>query len=230
VHDGHDVVVVAPSDERSGAGAAIGLMHRSNPIPCRVTTWPEVPTVSVHAIDAPPATAVYAGCLGGLCATPDVVVSGINRGANTGHLLIHSGTVGAALTAAALGLPALAVSLAFGQDLHYETAATVAAATLRWMADAPLAPATVVNVNVPNVPIAELRGVRDAVPAPYQELWQSSATDAEVLLEYKGRADAPIAGTDVAAIADGYAAVTLLRGLGALASPDAGAGISAALG
>ena len=61
--------------------------------------WDELPDLSVHAIDAPPATAVFAACLGAFGDLPDLVASGINPGANTGHLVLHSGTVGATLTA-----------------------------------------------------------------------------------------------------------------------------------
>ena len=131
---GHDLLVVAPSGERSGSGAAIGRLHRSGPMACTDVEWPHLPGVTVHAIDAPPAAAVYAGLLGAFGPGPDVVASGINPGANTGHLVLHSGTVGAALTAAALGVPALAVSIAWGETFEWSTAATIGAAAIAWVA------------------------------------------------------------------------------------------------
>ncbi len=112
LHDaGHDVIVVAPSSERSGSSAAIGPLHRNTSIPVVEHAWETPAGVPVLAIDAPPATAVYGACLGGFGPVPDLVASGVNPGANTGHLVLHSGTVGAALTAAGLGVPGLAVSV-----------------------------------------------------------------------------------------------------------------------
>ena len=98
--DGHDVVVVAPTSDRSGSGAAIGKLFGTEPPEIVRHVWPELPGVAVHALDAPPATAVLGAALGAFGDPPDLVASGINPGANTGHLVIHSGTVGAALTAA----------------------------------------------------------------------------------------------------------------------------------
>src|SRR5262245_34332110 len=87
-------------------------MHQDGRVQLRTYKWKDVRNGVVHALDATPASAVLAACHGALGPTPDVVASGINPGANTGQMLIHSGTVGAALTAAAAGVPALAVSLA----------------------------------------------------------------------------------------------------------------------
>ena len=128
VADGHDVLVVAPDRrpqrrrclDRSAASAAgprrwNGACGTSSPT-CRCTR-----------IDAPPATAVFAACLGAFGDLPDLVASGINPGANTGHLVLHSGTVGATLTAAGYGIPGLAVSIDWSQTQEYDwtTAARV---------------------------------------------------------------------------------------------------------
>ena len=120
VDDGHDVLVVAPTDDRSGAGASIGRLHGGGPPPVERQVWDELPDLSVHAIDAPPATAVFAACLGAFGDLPDLVASGINPGANTGHLVLHSGTVGATLTAAGYGIPGLAVSIDWSQTQEYD--------------------------------------------------------------------------------------------------------------
>jgi 5'-nucleotidase len=127
---GHDVVVAAPDGERSGAGAGIGRLHRSGPIQRTVVEWPDLPGVAVHALATLPATAVYAGGLGAFGPPPELVASGVNKGLNTGHLVLHSGTVGAALTAAVLGLSAVAVSVAWGETEHWDTAAGYAAAVV----------------------------------------------------------------------------------------------------
>jgi 5'-nucleotidase len=212
--DGHDCLVVAPSSDRSGASAAIGALHRLGPIPVEEIFWPELPGVPVVAIDQPPATAVYAACLGGFGDPPDLVASGINPGPNTGHLVLHSGTVGAALTAAGLGFPGLAVSMGVGDDMHWETAATLAAACVDWAADPHRGP-RVLNVNVPNCPLSELRGIREAHLAPYGTVWAGSAdtSGGHVQLEFKGNDVAGDPDTDLALVRSGYAAVTPLSGI-----------------
>ena len=154
VADGHDVTVFAPTTDRSGAGAAIGKLYGEAPPPVVRADWPDLPGVAVHVLDAPPATAVLAACLGAFGEKPELVASGINPGQNTGHLVLHSGTVGAALTAAGLDVPGLAVSLQFSLDGEYlwETAATFAAAAVEWVAQPDDGTPRVLNINVPNVP------------------------------------------------------------------------------
>ena len=92
--DGHDVLVVAPKDERSGAGTALGRVVGGD-----VVSWhrTDADGVEVFALDAPPAMCVLAAMEGIAGARPDLVVSGINHGPNLGFAVLHSGTVGAAL-------------------------------------------------------------------------------------------------------------------------------------
>ena len=111
----------------AAAGASIGPLHRSGPIPVHRAEWPAAPGRPGARIDATPAAAVYAGCLGAFGRPPDVVASGINPGANTGHLVLHSGTVGAALTAAGARRSRRSRSACVGRDrYHWETAAALA--------------------------------------------------------------------------------------------------------
>jgi 5'-nucleotidase len=232
VAGGHELLMVAPSGERSGSGAAIGRLHRSGPIACTDVEWPHLPGVPVHAIDAPPAAAVYAGCMGAFGPPPDVVASGINPGANTGHLVLHSGTVGAALTAALLGFPALAVSVAWGETFHWETAASLANAAVDWVAavDSMAGGATgaprVLNLNAPNVALADVAGVREAQLARFGEVWAAERSPGEVLLRYEGHdANDVRAGTDVALIKAGYATVTPLVGIERAGAADGAAAV-----
>jgi 5'-nucleotidase len=225
---GHDTFVVAPSIERSGSGAAIGQLHRSGPIAWTEAKWEDVPGLPVHGIDVPPAAAVYAGCLGAFGDPPDVVASGVNPGLNYGHLVLHSGTVGAALTAASLGIPALAVSIQWAEEERFDTAAVIAASALDWLVSAP-GPAPALNLNVPNVALSEVRGIREAELATFNENWHAIALDGEVLLEYIGHASDPTDGTDLALVLQGYAAVTVLGGVGATRSTGAAGVIEAAL-
>ncbi len=133
---GHDVLVVAPSSDWSGSGAAIGKLYDTPPRAVDRITWSDHPTIPVHSLDAPPGTAVLAACLGAFGGLPELVASGVNPGANTGHLVLHSGTVGAALTAASFGIPGIAVSLPWhdGHEYHWDTATSFAVAAVEWAA------------------------------------------------------------------------------------------------
>jgi len=227
LHDiGHDVTVFAPSSDRSGAGAAIGKLYGAEPPPVTRVQWHDAPEIAVHALDAPPATAVLAACLGAFGDPPDLVVSGINPGQNTGHLVLHSGTVGAALTAAGLGVPGLAVSLQFNIDAeyHWDTAAAFATYALEWVSESSGVAPRVLNVNVPNVPAEDVKGVREAELAAHGEVWIVSAdvSGGDLKLEFKGTAEADPR-TDVALLRDGYVAVTPLTGITrAAVDPDRG--------
>jgi len=213
---GHDVTVFAPMDDRSGAGAAIGRLHGGTPPSVRRCDWSDAPGIPVHALDAPPATAVMAACLGAFGEKPELVVSGINPGQNTGHLVLHSGTVGAALTAAGLDVPGLAVSLQYSLEGEYlwETAATFAVDAIEWVALPDEGAPRVLNLNAPNVPINEVKGVREAVLAAHGEVWIASAdvSSGDLKLEFKGPGEAA-PGTDVALVRGGYVAVTQLVGI-----------------
>jgi 5'-nucleotidase len=215
VGDGHDVLVVAPTDDRSGAGASIGRLHGGGPPPVERRVWDELPDLPVCAIDAPPATAVFAACLGAFGDLPDLVASGINPGANTGHLVLHSGTVGATLTAAGYGIPGLAVSIDWSQTQEYEwtTAARFAAAAVEWVAK-PDGDPRILNINVPNRSFGEVLGIREAELAPSGEVWVASAdvTSGDLKIEITGRGD-PAPGTDVALVQQGYVSVTPLMSI-----------------
>ena len=176
------------------------------------------------AIERPPATAVYLACLGAFGARPDVVASGINPGANTGHLILHSGTVGAALTAAGLGVPALAVSIEVERDRTTTGRPRRSSRSRRSTGSrAGDGPPRVLNLNVPNVPLDEVLGVREAALAPYGEFWVASSDirSGDLRIEFQGPAIEPDGETDAALVVDGYATVTPL--LGIVAAPLKGA-------
>jgi len=154
-----EVVVVAPLANHSGASAAVGTVFERESVAYRAVPIEGAAAVPVYGLDASPALSVIIGVLGGFGPRPDVVVSGINLGVNVGRSVLHSGTVGAALTGAQLGLRGLAVSLRTGREPNpWHTAATLAVAVLPVVAAAP--PRTVLNLNVPAVELSELRGVR----------------------------------------------------------------------
>jgi len=211
--EGHDVLIAAPSGECSGAGAALCPLHLTGKIAYSPVTLPGLEPVPTRAVDGPPALAVLSACLGGFGPPPDAVVSGINAGGNTGRAVLHSGTVGAALTAANFGRPAMAVSLALGTPAHWETAATTAAALLPWLDK--LKPPSVLNVNVPNVPRAHVRGVCAAGLADAGTVQAAviEEDDSETL-ELTLPSPRPVSvGTDSHAVAEGYVVLTVLSGL-----------------
>jgi 5'/3'-nucleotidase len=111
VDENHDVVVVAPDREMSGSAAAIGQVHVEVGIDAERIDLPRLDGVPAYAVAGPPGLCVLTARLGGFGDPPDVVVSGINPGCNTGRAVLHSGTVGAALTAANFGCRGLAVSI-----------------------------------------------------------------------------------------------------------------------
>ena len=163
-----DVVVVAPDREFSGAGAAVGALH---------LIQPEVHRVSLEGVDeawtvsGPPALCVMFARLGAFGEPFDLVVSGVNPGANVGRAVYHSGTVGAALTARNGNISGVAISQAvtgFGVEgqgwdemlvgQKWETAVEVARVFVgALLANLPAEP-VVANINVPNIAVDEIKG------------------------------------------------------------------------
>lgn len=222
---GHDTMVVAPASDMSGAGASIGRLHADTHLEAERLELPGVEHVPSYALDGPPGLCVLAARLGGFGDPPDVVVSGINPGCNTGRSVLHSGTVGAALTAANFGGRGLAISIDVtgdGGPRHWTTAATVAAQGLGWLLEAP--DRTVLNLNVPDRPLDELRGarwgelaafgtVRSAVvePAPNGGRLQVELRPSQVELPPD---------SDTALVNAGYVAVTTITGIQATPPVD----------
>jgi 5'-nucleotidase len=210
---GYEVVVIAPAHDCSGYGAALGPLH--------VTGKIDFERELLHGLDAfrvdgPPALCVFAACLGGFGDRPDLVVSGVNAGANTGRAILHSGTVGAALTGLNFGVPGVAVSQVVGEPQRWDAAAALAVEVADRMALVP--EGVVVNLNVPNLPLPELGGVRAAV-------LEAGGTVRSALIEREAGVlewnlpdrPAPRAGTDNHWLAAGYATVTPVQGPGAAA-------------
>lgn len=146
-----DVVVFAPDRNRSAASNSLTLES-----PLRVSEVAE----NSYKVDGTPSDCVHLALTGYLDYEPDLVVSGINHGANLGDDVIYSGTVAAAMEGRFLGLPSIAVSLVGPRLTHFETAARVAVELVQKIERAALAPDVVLNVNVPNLPYDDLAGLR----------------------------------------------------------------------
>ncbi|MBD3308572.1 5'/3'-nucleotidase SurE [candidate division KSB3 bacterium] len=165
---GHDVTVVAPSSERSAVGHAITV---SDPLK---VSWIDVePRISGYAVEGTPADCVKIAVNALLDTLPDLVISGINKGANTGNHIIYSGTVSAATEATMFGLPALAVSLdvIFRNQERYDFS-YAAAFAVRLCANLtqhpPLPAGTFLNVNIPGIPPRQIKGIRMTKQARFQ--------------------------------------------------------------
>lgn len=219
VATGHDVVVAAPREDMSGSGAAIGRIHVDETIDVEPVEIASLEGVPCFGVDGPPALAVMAARLGGFGDPPELVVSGINPGPNTGRATLHSGTVGAALTGANFGVSGMAVSIDVGEPYRWETAAALAAGALDWL----LAQdgRTVLNINVPNLTLDEVRGVRWARLAPFgtvrAALVESQGGNLQMELAEHGM-ELP-ADSDTALVKAGYVAVTTLVGIRAADPP-----------
>jgi 5'-nucleotidase len=149
-----EVTVVAPDRNRSGASNSLTL-----DVPLRV--FESEP--GVYYVQGTPTDCVHLAISGLFEYEHDMVVSGINDGANLGDDVLYSGTVAAAIEGRFLGLPAVAISLCTMPDdseAHFETGAQVALQLVGQLVQSPLEPTLILNVNVPNVPYAALRGFR----------------------------------------------------------------------
>ena len=144
-----EVTTVAPDRNRSGASNSLTLDS-----PLRTFQISE----SVTAVDGTPTDCVHLAITGLLDEEPDMVVAGINAGANLGDDVLYSGTVAAATEGRFLGLPAIAISLVGDRLEHYETAAHAAICLIEKLRQSPLPADTILNVNVPDVPLEALQG------------------------------------------------------------------------
>lgn len=201
------VTVVAPDQDRSGASNSLTLIN-----PIRAT---EV-SKRVYRVDGTPTDCVHLAITGLLEKEPDIVVSGINAGANLGDDVLYSGTVAAAMEGRFLGLPAIAVSLSSHTPTHYKTAARVVVELVSRLLVDPLPADTILNVNVPDVPWSELKGfaatrlghrhksepvVRDKDPRGRPIYWVGPA----------GPEQDAGPGTDFHAIRTGYVSITPIQ-------------------
>ncbi len=150
------VVVVAPDREQSATGTAVTL-HQ----PLRVQrVRPLVPEVETYSVEGTPADSVILA-LGKLVTNKiDLVISGINQGPNLGDDVLISGTVGAALQGYLHGFPALAISIAAVDSLYLDNAAKLAALLAKKIDSSALPTNILLNVNLPNLPLAKIEGVK----------------------------------------------------------------------
>lgn len=145
-----EISVVAPERDRSGASNSLTL---TTPLRAKQAAN------GFYYVDGTPTDCVHLAITGLLREEPDIVISGINHGANLGDDVIYSGTVAAAMEGRFLGLPAIAVSLVGQGGGHFETAGAVVVSLLDRLQHDTLPADTILNVNVPDVPLAALAGI-----------------------------------------------------------------------
>ena len=144
-----DITVVAPDRDRSGASNSLTLEF-----PIRAHTEAN----GFIRVDGTPTDCVHLAITGLLEEEPDMVIAGINSGANMGDDVLYSGTVAAATEGRFLGLPALAISMASSSPEHYETGGIVAQRMVQRLLKTPLPADTILNINVPDLPYEQIRG------------------------------------------------------------------------
>jgi len=145
------ITVVAPERDRSGSSNSLTLER-----PLRV----HMAENGFYFVTGTPTDCVHLAITGLLDEEPDMVVSGINAGANMGDDVLYSGTVAAAMEGRFLGLPAIAVSMTSYDPLHYETGVKAIAGIIDRLRSEPLQQKSILNVNVPDVPWDEIKGYR----------------------------------------------------------------------
>jgi 5'-nucleotidase len=247
----HEVIVVAPLVDHSGASAAVGRVYERESIPYERVDLPGLGHVPTYGIDGTPALATILACIEGFGPRPDLVVSGINLGINAGRSVLHSGTVGATLTGAQFGISGLAVSIGWSVDpVPWETPVQLATDIVPALAAMPAA--TVLNLNVPSVAAADLRGLRhgtvgrvglirsvrpEKTDTPVQGV-PVDPTSGSISLVLRGAdAEADLLvertelepGSDAALLAEGWATLTPLHGVREDRSGQGGSDLAAAL-
>jgi 5'-nucleotidase len=199
------VDVVAPDRNCSGASSSLTLLNplRAERITNGFTSVNGTPTDSVHL----GIRQLFTDC--------DLVVAGINKGANLGDDTLYSGTVAAAIEGRHLGIPAIAVSLVGTEERHYQTAAIVAVRIIQRLLSHPLPSDQILNINVPDVALTELKGIKVTrlgnrhkaeTMKKMQDPWQRD-------IYWYGPLGQELdggPGTDFHAIAEGYASITPL--------------------
>ena len=202
-----ECLVIAPSEDKSGASSSLTLDRPLHP-----ATLPN----GFVALNGTPTDCVHLGLNALLDPLPDMVVSGINLGANLGDDVLYSGTVAAALEGRFLSKPAFAFSLVSRQTTNLPTAAYFARKLVEAHDKLDLPPRTVLNVNVPNLPLEHIRGVqltrlghRARAAAPVKQV---NPRDKEgYWISVSGDAEDGGPGTDFHAVMQGYVSITPLQ-------------------
>ena len=146
-----EVTIVAPDRNRSGVSNSLTLDR-----PLQITQH----ATREYSVNGTPTDCVHLAITGLLKEMPDMIISGINEGANLSDDVLYSGTVAAAMEGRFLGFPAIAVSLAGEHMRHYQTAASIIRSIIENLGVNPLPNSSILNINVPDLPLSEIQGVQ----------------------------------------------------------------------
>ncbi len=199
-------MVIAPDRNCSGASNSLTLLN-----PLRAQTLAN----GFISVNGTPTDSVHLGISQLFTGQPDLVVAGINNGANLGDDVLYSGTVAAATEGRHMGLPAVAVSLVGKNEQNYQTAAVVAAKIIKRLQQHPLPADQIININVPDIPLGQLKGImvtrlgnrhKAETMRKMVDPWQRDIYWYGTLGSEQDCGE----GTDFYAIANGYASITPL--------------------
>ncbi|MEY3411100.1 MAG: broad specificity 5(3)-nucleotidase and polyphosphatase [Pseudomonadota bacterium] len=202
-----DIVVVAPERNRSGASNSLTL---DRPLSVRVAHN------GFYYVNGTPTDCVHLAVTGLLDKLPDMIISGINDGANMGDDTIYSGTVAAAMEGFLLGIPSFAVSMSQHNATHFETAAKVIIEMIAHYQKNPLPPPMLLNINVPDIPYEQIQGkvvTRLGKRHKAEPVIQSKSPRGEKLywVGPAGSAQDAGEGTDFYAVANNKVSITALQ-------------------
>lgn len=223
---GFDVTIAAPAQQSSGSSASIMADTEDGRILIDRRSFIDLPDAHASAVHGGPGLVALIAGHGAFGEPPEVLLSGVNHGANVGRAILHSGTVGAALTGGLGGARAMAVSLDVGLDpesLAWDAASDAAVRLLPALLRAQAG--TVLNVNVPNT--TKSHGFREATLAPFG-IVQTTLTEQHeqhVRLAVEEMPLRPQPGSDAAWLAEGWITVTAIDSVSALPlgfDPDVG--------
>ena len=200
-----EVIVVAPSENKSAASSSLTLARPLKPIQIEK---------NIYAIDATPTDCVHLALCGFIKESIDLVVTGINFGPNLGDDTIYSGTVAGAIEGRFLGLPSIAMSLASWECNYFETAGEIAKKLVTQIDKSQLSYNTIINVNVPDIPLSEIKGVKGTRLGSRHKS-EPSIKDRKdpslYLIGENGKENDNSEGTDFHAISNNFVSVTPLQ-------------------
>lgn len=203
----HQISIVAP--ERNCSGASNSLTLERGLRVCQVAD-------NSYFVDGTPTDTVHLAITGILKMEPDIVISGINAGANMGDDVLYSGTVAAAMEGRHLGLPAIAVSLNSYTPKYFETAAKAIVSLLNNLDRVSFAAKTILNVNVPDIPWSEIKGFKATHLGNRHQsegviVQEDPRGDPMYWVGPPGEAQDAGEGTDFHAVEEGYVSITPLQ-------------------
>ena len=200
-----EVVIVAPSENKSAASSSLTIGKPLKPI--------QIDT-NIYSIDATPSDCVHLALCGFIKESIDLVVTGINFGANLGDDVIYSGTVAGAIEGRFLGLPSIALSLASWECNHFDTAGIIAKILVDQIDKAPLSNNTIINVNVPDIPMNQILGIKSTRLGSRHKSApsiQDSKNPSLYWIGENGKEADNAEGTDFHAVSNNYVSVTPLQ-------------------